>query len=63
MNPEAMTKDLINEYMQKLMRLVNRYYDYDDKDQGYLCREMAIEICGTIEGMNDCMKRLNIINK
>ncbi len=63
MNPEAMTKDLINEYMKELIGLVDKYYDYADKGEGYLCREVAIEICGKIEGMNDWMMLLNIINK
>ena len=41
-----------NATLNEIRKMVAAYYMYVDSDDGYLCRETALELCGKIEGLD-----------
>lgn len=41
-----------NTTLAEIRKLVADYYEYSDKDEGYICREIALELCAKFEGLD-----------
>jgi hypothetical protein len=46
-----------NAVLASIRELVADYYKWSDADEGYLCRETAIELCGKIEGLDSWLSK------